>query len=232
MWPQALPLDKRGLSCPTLLVVTMLPGRDALSCSSLFSFGQDWADTFLSQNAHISCFPWWWSSSLLSDSYQGQLGILNWITLTRKKAGGILFQHRLASEMPVSIFLPSVYFSLLAFCRIVHCPHLSSASCRHWPRFLEAESFTEWITSNKPVSHPKRKTEAIHITLLTFLLPRGIGQKYLSTTAFWFLSVMACTVYLRNCYFSDDGVSAQDSVSCESQSLRTVQKWNFWSAVM
>lgn len=100
------------------------PRKGVLSCSSLFSFGQHRVDTFLNQNAHISCFPWSWSSSLLSDSYQGQLGILNWITLTRKKAWGVLFQHHLASEMPVSTLLPSESTSLFLL-------SIESSACLH-----------------------------------------------------------------------------------------------------
>lgn len=135
--------------------VTNLPGGwCSPACSSLFSFGQHWAGTFLSQNAHISCFPWWRSSSLLSDSCQGRLGILNWITLTRKKACGILFQHHLASEMPVSTLLPSEPTSPFLLSRgSPACSHPCSSSCKYWLMFLETESsFTRWIMCNRLIN--------------------------------------------------------------------------------
>lgn len=51
--------------------------------------------------------------------YQGRLGILNWITLTRKNSCSILFQHHLTSEMlvstpfcPQSLLLPSCFLEV------------------------------------------------------------------------------------------------------------------------
>lgn len=156
MWLQALPFDKRGqtlLACSPSAYYP--PRKGVLSCSSLFSCGQHRADTFLNWNAHISCFPWSRSSSLLSDSYQGQLGILNGITLTRKKAWGMLFQHHLASEMPASTLLPSESTSLfLLSIGSSACLHHSSSSYRDWLRFLEAESFTRWITLTTSCKSP------------------------------------------------------------------------------
>lgn len=132
MWLLALPFDKRGwilLACSPS--ASYHPRKGVLSCSSLFSFGQHRTDTFLNQNAHISCFPGC-EASLLSDPYQGQLGILNWITLTRKKAWGMLFQHHLASEMPASTLLPSESTSLfLLSIGSSACLHHSSSSCKY-----------------------------------------------------------------------------------------------------
>lgn len=142
MWHHALPLDKREQSLLSIQGSSHHPPR-RLVFSSLQQPFLIWPTL----GWHIpepkcthKLLSLVASSLLLSDSYQGRLGILNWITLTRKKSCGILFQHHLASEMLVSTLLPSEATSPFLLSRgSPACSHPSSSSCKYWLMFLETE---------------------------------------------------------------------------------------------